>query len=694
MSALRVLLVEDSDSDAGLLMRALSRGGYEASCLRVETADDMARALTDAAFDIVISDYNLPQFDAPGALAVLQAAKRDLPFIVVSGNIGEDSAVNLMKSGAHDYVLKDNLTRLPPVVQRELAEAETRRQLKQSEANLRLAAKVFESSREAIVITDAERFIVSANRAFSEITGYSIDEIRGQHIAVIHPAGQDEDTLRQMWRYVGERGFWQGEVTTRRKSGIDYPARLSVTSVKDDDGQNTNYILVATDITDQRQSIDRINYLAHFDVLTDLPNRTSMQGRVTQILEHAKSTSSQAAVLFVDLDRFKAINDSLGHHAGDAVLKGVAARLKACMRTGDVASRLGGDEFVVVLPNTDEEGAKCVAQKIRDELSKPYVVENQNLTITPSIGISVYPDDGEDADILIRNADSALYHAKDSGRNNFLFFTQRMNLAAIERMSLENGLRSALKNGEFLLHYQPQVDAATGRLVGCEALIRWQHPERGLLAPGHFIALAEESDLIVGIGAWVMREACRQNAAWQSAGSPPVPVSVNLSARQLRDPSMNHTVRSLLQEAGLDARYLELELTESMMMENAGTPADVIAELSAQGVAFAVDDFGTGYSNLGYLRRFPIHRLKIDQSFVCNAATDPNDGAIVRAIVSLARSLRLKVLAEGVETCEQLEFLRAEGCDELQGYLIGRPMPAAEFALLLAAEAPLITPAS
>ncbi len=689
MVPLKVLLVEDSDSDAGLLMRALRRGGFDATFHRVETAEDMAAALESPNFDLVISDYNLPEFDAPGALSVLQAAKCDLPFIVVSGNIGEDSAVNLMKRGASDYILKDSMTRLPAVVQRELAEFETRRQLKRSEAHLRLAAKVFESSREAIVITDAQRNIVSVNRAFVEITGYETYDVIDQSIAILNTSSGNSALLKHVWAQVAANGFWQGEVTTKRKIGPEFPIRLSVTSVKDDLGIDQNYVLVATDITEHKQAIERINYLAHYDVLTDLPNRVSMQGRVAQVLAQAKETGTRVSVLFVDLDRFKAINDSLGHHAGDAVLKGVAARLKACMRTSDVVSRLGGDEFVVVLPQTDEDGAKEVANKIRAELSVPYVFINQNLTVTPTIGISVYPEDGEDAETLIRNADSALYHAKDSGRNNFLFFTQRMNLAAIERMVLENGMRAALEREEFVLHYQPQIELETGTLIGAEALIRWQHPERGLLHPARFIPLAEESDLIVAMGNWVAREACRQNVAWQQAGLPALPVSVNLSARQLVNRSLTKTIQDILQETGLAPRYLELELTESMLMDNAGTPTNVIAELANHGVTFAIDDFGTGYSNLGYLRRFPIHRLKLDQSFVRGITSHQGDAAIVRAVLGLASNLRLKVLAEGVETAEQMEFLRNEGCDEIQGYLIGKPMPADQFAAILATPGPL-----
>ena len=690
MTPLKVLLVEDSDSDAALIAHALKRGGYEAVICRVETAPDMAGALENTQFDVVISDYNLPQFDAPAALAILKNTKRNIPFVVVSGNIGEDSAVNLMKNGAHDYVLKDALMRLAPVLKRELADAENRRLLRASETNLRLAAKVFESSREAIIITDAQRNIVSANGAFSEITGYPFEEVHSRSVDLLNPLDADPFAVKNMWDQVAAFGFWKGEITARHKSGPDFPVRLTITSAKDDQASDQNFVLVATDITEHRQAIERINYLAHFDVLTDLPNRIAMQGRVTEILNQAKLSKSQAAILFVDLDRFKAINDSLGHHAGDAVLKGVALRLKVCMRESDIVARLGGDEFVVVLPNSNEDGAKFVAQKIRDRLSEPYLVENQKLTVTPSIGISIFPDDGDDAETLIRNADSALYHAKDSGRNNFLFFTQRMNLAAIERMTMENGMRRAIENNEFILYYQPQIELASGRLIAFEALIRWQHPERGLLAPGRFIPLAEESDLIVAIGDWVIAEACRQNAAWQKSGLQALPVSVNLSARQLHETVLTDTVRRNLVQNGLSAKHLELELTESMLMENVDTPAKVIAELSALGVTFAVDDFGTGYSNLGSLRRFPIHRLKIDQSFVRKITSDQGDAAIVRTVLTLANNLNLKVLAEGVETIEQLDFLRAEGCDEIQGYLISQPIPTNDFVALLSSREPLI----
>ncbi|MEW6314390.1 MAG: EAL domain-containing protein [Pseudomonadota bacterium] len=428
----------------------------------------------------------------------------------------------------------------------------------------------------------------------------------------------------------------------------------------------------------------QLEMLAHYDTLTGLPNRILLQDRVDQALTHASRHNKRVGLLYVDLDRFKNINDSLGHFIGDVLLQAMAQRFRTCIRDEDTISRLGGDEFIVVLPDTNIEGAAHVAQKILISAGERYEIEGHEMTVTPSIGISIYPEDGRNFDTLFKNADAAMHHAKSNGRNNYQFFTAQMNESALERLTLENGLRRALERGEFLLHYQPQIEIDSGRLLGMEALIRWQHPVLGLVPPGKFIPVAEESGLIVPIGEWVLSEACRQNRAWQEAGLPEFAVAVNLSALQFHQKNLPEKIILALEESGLDASYLELELTESLVMQHAEETITVMQHLKSMNLRLSIDDFGTGYSSLSYLKQLPIDRLKVDRSFVNDVASNPDDAAIVRAVISMAHNLRLRVIAEGVETEEQLAFLKSEGCDEMQGYYYSKPMPAADVAEFLA----------
>ncbi|MGQ0656826.1 MAG: EAL domain-containing protein [Chromatiales bacterium] len=570
-------------------------------------------------------------------------------------------------------------------------------ELRRVEEQMRLAAQVFESSHEAILITDARRNVISVNRAFTAVTGYTAEEVIGRDACSLGADPDQGSVCDEIWMTASAAGHWEGELRARRKSGESYPQWLSITATHDETGRTENYIWVADDITERKAAQERIHYLAHYDALTDLPNRTLLRDRLSQALSAASRVHGSVAVLFLDLDRFKTINDSLGHHIGDRLLQGVAARLRGCVREMDTVARLGGDEFVLVLPGSAEEGAAHVAGKVLVAVSQPYQVGYQPLTVTPSIGISVYPQDGHDIDTLIRNADAALYHAKDLGRNNYQFFAHPLNAAAHERMSLENGLRLALDRQEFLLHYQPQIDSRSGRIAGIEALVRWQHPEWGLVSPSRVISVAEDTGLIIPLGRWILEEACRQNRAWQAAGAAAVPVAVNLSALQFRQRDFKDTVRQTLQVTNLEARYLELELTESIIMQDARTTIEDLNELTHLGVQISVDDFGTGYSSLSYLKRFPIDKLKIDQSFVRDVTTNRDDAAIVRALVTLAHSLGVAVIAEGVETREQHEFLAKEGCDQVQGYYFARPVTAEELTPLLragGAKIPLVPPAA
>ena len=428
----------------------------------------------------------------------------------------------------------------------------------------------------------------------------------------------------------------------------------------------------------------QLDYLAHHDTLTDLPNRMLLQDRLIQAIELARRQGRQLAVMFMDLDQFKNINDSLGHAVGDQLLQSVAQRLVGCVRQSDTISRQGGDEFVLLLPDLEHaEHAARSAQKILDALALPHCIDGYDLHTSVSIGIGIYPNDGEDAQTLLKSADIAMYYAKDSGRNNYKFFEQSMNVRAVQRQTTENSLRRALVRQEFVLHYQPKINLRSGAIVGVEALVRWQHPERGLLPPDQFIPIAEDCALILPLGRWVLRAACSQVRAWQQAGLPPITVAVNTSAIEFRAKDFVENVRATLLETGLEPRYLELELTESVLMRDAESTDTVLRELADMGIKMAVDDFGTGYSSLSYLRKFPINTLKIDQSFVKLMTHDPDDATIVRAVISMGKSLKQRVIAEGVETPEQYTALLAQDCQEGQGYYFSRPLPAEQFALLL-----------
>lgn len=552
-----VLIVEDSEEDTTLLLQTLRQGGYEPEFERVDTLEAMSAALDRQNWDLIISDYFMPRFDAHAALKLVQNRKMDVPFIVVSGSIGEQTAVALMREGAHDYILKGSLMRLNPAIERELREAKMRREQKQAE-------KI-------------------------------------------------------------------------------------------------------------------VNYLADHDPLTNLPNRFLFTDRLQQALLRAPWNKRLVAVLFIDLDRFKVINDIQGHAVGDQLLKAVAEKLKLCVRDGDTVGRLGGDEFVLILDDVAvPEDVPKITPKILQELSEPIHVEEQALIISASIGIALYPNDGEDVETLLENADTAMYRVKEQGGNNFQFYSPELSLKASKKRALETDLRWAIERDEFRLHYQPKVDLTTGEVVGVEALVRWEHPALGLISPSEFIPLAEETGLIVPIGEWVLRTACAQNKTWQKAGLPSILVAVNLSGRQFYQRNLIETISQVIDRTGLNPEYLELELTENVFMENADAAVMRLQELDAMGVKISIDGFGTGYSSLSYLSRLPVSSLKIERHFVRHIATDLGYVSIVNAIITLAHSLKMKVIAEAVEDLDQLESLRSLKCDQMQGYFCSKPLPADE----------------
>jgi diguanylate cyclase (GGDEF)-like protein/PAS domain S-box-containing protein len=552
-----------------------------------------------------------------------------------------------------------------------------------AEEKLRINAKVFESSREGILITNGGNEIISVNRAFTTITGYESDDVIGKTPDILISGNTNPIFNDAMWENISKFGYWQGEVASRRKNGELYPQWLSISTIKNIHGKVTQHICIITDISERKVAEERIQFLSNFDPLTNLPNRTLLNDRTTLALASAKRSKSTVALMYLDLDRFKFINESLGPTAGDHVLKELAERLLVSLYPGDTVCRQGGDEFIILLPNTDAEGAAHVAKKLLEIIAQPFSFNGQRIVLTTSIGIAAYPQDGHNFEQLTQSADAALYRAKHEGRNNFQFFARQMHEQANDVLQLENELRNAIEHQEFLLHYQPQYDTKTSKIIGLEALIRWQHPQKGLVSPALFIPIAEESGLITEIGDWVLRTAVQQLAAWQGAGLNAVPVAVNLSVVQFHQDTLYSSVCQILRDTKVNPNMLELELTEGIAMEDSERTLNVLNQLNALGVRLSIDDFGTGYSSLSYLKKFKIDKLKIDQSFVRGLGSHPQDAAIITAIISMAKSLGFKTIAEGVETQEQLNFLIQHECDEIQGYYFSKPLPSEEVAKLL-----------
>jgi len=544
--------------------------------------------------------------------------------------------------------------------------------------HLNLQAAALKAAANAIVITDFHGTIMWVNHAFTTMTGYSKEEILGKNPRLLKSGEQPESYYAELWSTILSGKVWKGEIVNKRKDGTTYTEEMTITPVSLEDignPTNTYFIAIKQDITQRKAAEKQVKFLAYYDALTGLPNRTLLQDRLTKALASARRQKCKVALLFLDLDGFKTINDSLGHSVGDLVLKQVAERLKKWAREQDTVARVGGDEFLIVLTAVKEVAdAAVAAERLMNTMTAEFVVQGHSLGIRCSVGISIFAEHGRDGETLIKNADAAMYCAKERGRNNFRFFTRDMNGQAVERLTLENSLRLALEKKELFLVYQPQIEIATGRIIGLEALLRWQHPELGLVPPDKFIRIAENSGLIIPIGEWVLRTACSQTRKWQDEGLLAVPVAVNVSAVQFRQAGFCELIGRVLHETGLAPQYLELELTESLLLSNADVMFSVLQELRAMGLKLAIDDFGTGYSSLSYLRQFPVGRLKIDRSFVRDVAVNPDDAAITTAIISMAKSLNLKVIAEGVEDEAQMTFLRAHQCDEIQGYYFSKPL--------------------
>jgi diguanylate cyclase (GGDEF)-like protein/PAS domain S-box-containing protein len=556
---------------------------------------------------------------------------------------------------------------------------------KTAEDALRQAAAVFESSHDSVAITDFDGRILAVNRSFLKTTGYMEAEVLGKNPSILRSGRHKEDFYQSMWAGINAEGYWQGEIWNRRKNGEIYPEWLTISAVRNTKGETTHYVGVFSDLSQLKQSEAQLERLAHYDPLTNLPNRLLVQSHLAHALAQAHRDRQQVGVLYLDLDRFKNINDSLGYPIGDELLVTLTKRLASHIRSVDMLARLNGDEFLLVLEHIEgPEDAVNVARTLLGLLAQPFLLSGgQEVYIGASIGISLSPDDGNNADQLIQHADAAMHQAKKQGRNTYRFYTDALTRTAGEHLNLENRLRHAITANQLRVYYQPQVDIATGHIIGAEALVRWQDPVRGLIPPAHFIPLAEENGLIGAIGAWVLEETCMQGERWIKSGLPFLTLAVNLSPHQFSRGDIPELVSKVLAKTGFPANRLELELTESALMDQQEEAVKMMHLLRAQDIRLAIDDFGTGYSSLAYLKRFPLDILKIDKSFVDDIPFHQDDMEIAATIIAMGHTLGFKVLAEGVETAEQLAFLQAKGCDMYQGYLASPPVPAGEFERLL-----------
>ncbi len=811
----RALMVDDSASNAELLAEELRRGGFEPVCERVSSRDALEAALADGPWDVVLSDIAAASLEAFDALAILQERDIDVPFLIVSESLGEETAIRAIKAGAQNCIPRASLARLCPILEKELREAQLRRErrhaqeaLRSSEERFRRAALMstdlihecdrranrmewhgdvdrilgyasgefprtieawqktihpedqprvssaasrhFESGEpffeeyrvvrrdgsilhwhhsatllpgsngqpplcigtvtdvsgrrqieEALRLSEKryrtliernlagvyrstlEGRILDCNESFARIFGYASRE------EVLQQAAWDfylkpEDRQAALARLLERQSLTNYELCLKRKDGSLVWVLESENLIEGPDGRLSVIEGTTIDITERKRAEEQVKHLAFHDPLTNLPNRLLFSDRLTLAVAQAHRHAQKLAVLFLDLDRFKVINDSLGHSVGDELLRQIAERIQEYVREGDTVARLGGDEFTLLVPGISaEEDAAKIAKKICDAIHDPFWIDGRELFVTTSMGVAVYPADGHDAETLVRNADSAMYRAKEQGRDNYQLYTPAMNAKAVERLSLESRLRQAVANDELELHFQPFFDLKTAKVLGAEALLRWRHPELGLIPPGEFIPIAELSGLIVPIGEWVLRTACAEARKWHAQGFPGLTVSVNLSSRQFQQADLVRQVTSALADTGLEPDMLDLEITESNAMQNAEHSINTLWGLKKQGVRISMDDFGTGYSSLNYLKRFPIDRTKLDQSFVRDLPGDKDDAAIAMAVIAMGRSLELVVIAEGVETEEQLAFLKDRDCDQLQGFLFSRPLPPEAFTTFL-----------
>jgi diguanylate cyclase (GGDEF)-like protein/PAS domain S-box-containing protein len=684
-----LLLVEDNPGDAGLFREMFNeQGSHDTELTVVGSMSEAEEHLSRCVFDIILLDLGLPDAQGLGAVRRAHAAAPRVPLVVLTGLADESLAAQALQEGAQDHLIKGQvdarglLRALGYAVERKIMEEALFVEKERAQVTLN-------SIGDAVICTDVSGNITFLNIVAEKITGWSWKEAAGRPMVEIFKIldATTRETIPNPMEYaVGQdcTVHLPTNCILIPHTGYEIPIEDSVAPIHGREGQATGAVIVFRDVSKARAMTLQMTHSAQHDFLTSLPNRMLLNDRVGQAIVSASRNMKKVAVLFLDLDGFKHINDSLGHPIGDQLLQSIAKRLVNCVRGSDTVSRQGGDEFVVLLSEVaHSEDPAITARRMLQAVKGTHSIGQHDLHVTTSIGVSVYPDDGLDAETLIKNADTAMYQAKENGRQGYQFFKPAMNVRAVERQSIEESLRRALDRQEFVVHYQPKINLRTGEITGAEALIRWMHPNRGLIPPAQFIPVAEDCGLILPIGKWVLREACKQARSWVDAGLPLATVAVNISAMEFRNENFLESVFEILKDTDLDPSSLELELTESVLMKRVESSASILQTLRARGVHLAVDDFGTGYSSLSYLRKFPIDALKIDQSFVHQIATTPDETTIVSAVISMGRSLKLRVVAEGVETREQLDFLQAQQCEEAQGYYFSPPVPPQQFAKLL-----------
>jgi len=648
LSAVNMLFVEDSPDDVELALRTLKSDGIQPVWRRVESEGSLRQALGGLKPDAILSDFSMPGFDGLHALRIARELTPEIPFIFVSGTIGEERAIEAIRAGATDYVLKNNLRRLGTAVKRALAEAADRSRTRSIEEERARLVEILEATSDYVAMASPEGRVLYLNAAWRKLSG----------------ARAPNDLLL-------EEG--QSETAVLGADGMDVPVSQVVIAHRGADGAVRFRSTIARDIRERKAYEARLTYLANYDSLTALPNRSLLGDRASLAIAHARRTHGGCALLVASIDRFQLLNDSYGHAAGDALLKLIAERMSQALRGGDTAARVGADVFAVLASDLARpDDVLRVARDIRKAMTAPFSVDGREVHVTLSVGASVYPRDGEDFDLMLRNADAAANRVEDAGGNAFQFYAADMTRHALDRVELENALRSAIGQQQLEMHYQPQIDLASGAIIGLEALMRWKHPQRGLVSPALFIPIAEESELIQELGLWALGDAVQRTAQWHAAGWR-VRVAVNVSARQFRRDGFVQAVANALRTHDVDPASLELELTESALIDDREKALGILQELKGLGVQIAVDDFGTGYSSLSYLSGLPVDCLKIDRAFVMRLDKGGRDAALAQAIVSMGHALGMRVLAEGVETAEQLQLLRAQGCDEGQGYLFAKP---------------------
>jgi len=685
-----ILIVDDAPANLLTLHSVLDDESYHV------VAADCGEAALEVLFEeqdfaLILMDVQMPGMNGFETVELIKSRQQcaEIPVIFLTAIDKQNKHLaTAYKTGAIDFVSKPydpdvlqakvaafvDIYRVKKQMQEEISKR------KKSEKQLRLAAQVFEHSGEGIIVTDKNTVIEAVNPMFEEITGYSAKEVIGLTPKVISSGRQPAEFYQAMWKTLNEKGRWEGEIINRRKNGEFYPEWLKLVAIIDAVGDVTHYIGSFSDITAHTSARMRLYHLAHYDHVTELANRVKFKEVLEHELLNAKRRKSLMAVFFLDLDHFKMINDTLGHAAGDSLLREVARRLEQCRRDNDLVARQGGDEFIGILVDLIQaENAAMVAERILKSLSEPILLGEAEVHVSASIGLSVYPMDGEDAESLTSKADAAMYHAKKMGRNNYQFHTEKMYQDSVRLIELEARLRHAVEHEEFELYYQPQIDAQTKKIMGMEALIRWNHAEEGMISPAEFIPLAEETGLIVAIGEWVLRTACVQGKSLIDKGFMPLMLSVNLSSCQFRKEDFMQVLDSALKDTDYPADYLQLELTERIIMQDDDFTIARLQMIHDMGIHLSIDDFGTGYSSMSYLKRFPLNELKVDKSFIDDVCTDNDDEVIVSAMINLAHGLKLRVIAEGVEEENQLKWLEKHGCDSIQGYYFSRPLPADEF---------------